>query len=135
MLPPCAGIIVIDTLFNETILVCTDCDNYSFPKGKRHKGESSLDAAWRELTEETGLLPEHIQLHDGVIDENSNRGNPATRYFFGTLVQKPANVTFDAQELKKVEWMDITAALQLPKFKERRKDILKEVLQRLATTH
>ena len=131
-LPPCSGIIVIDDEHNKTILVCTDADNYSFPKGKRHKGETSLDAAWRELAEETGLTPEHVQLcKDFTIDEQSNRGNVATRYYVGRLVKEHAVIIFDAQELKKVEWMNIDTVFQLEKFKNRRKDILKDAIIQL----
>ncbi|MCJ7637108.1 MAG: NUDIX domain-containing protein, partial [Nitrososphaeraceae archaeon] len=60
-IPPCAGVIVIDLTNLETILVCTDHDNYSFPKGKRHKGETIMDNALRELNEETGLTKDDIQ--------------------------------------------------------------------------
>lgn len=129
---PCAGIIVINTVTNQTILVCTDYDNYSFPKGKRHKGETSLDAAWRELTEETGLTSEHVQLVDNyTLDENSDRGNVATRYYVGTLVKENKNITFDTGELKKVEWINIDDVYKLEKFKDRRKDILVTVINKL----
>lgn len=65
-LSPCAGIIVIDQNTKETILVCTDYDNYSFPKGKRIKGETVLNNALRELNEETGLNSDDIQIINDI---------------------------------------------------------------------
>jgi len=130
--PPCAGIIVIDG--EKTILVSSKNDNYSFPKGKRNKGEDTIDTAWRELTEETGLTKEHVEIIDGfVIDETSNRGNIAMRYFVGRLIKNPTKLSYDAEELNTVEWMKVTDALKLEKFKNRRKDILKQAYERALT--
>lgn len=132
ILPPCAGIIVIDIQNNKTILVCTEYDNYSFPKGKRNKGETIIDAAWRELGEETGLRKENVDiLSDYNIDENSDRGNVATRYFVGKLIKENEEITFDQTELKKAEWLSIDEVYKLEKFKERRKDILKNSINKL----
>jgi len=127
-LAPCAGIIVLDITNNKTILVCTDYDNYSFPKGKRNKGETEIITAWRELEEETGLTPDHVELYENyTIDENSDRGNIATRYYVGKLVKEHENITFDQEELKKVEWINMEEVYKLEKFKDRRKDILRQI--------
>ena len=130
LIPPCSGIIVIDINTNETILVCTDYDNYSFPKGKRNKGETSLETGWRELQEETGLTKDDVELIDNIsFDEKSDRGGLATRYYIGKLKDKEKQeVTFDINELKKVEWIKIDDVFKLEKFKDRRKDILKEIM-------
>ena len=121
--PPCSGIIVIDD--NKTVLVCTKQDNYSFPKGKKKKGETILETAWRELTEETGLTQEHVKLIDDfALDENSDRGNIATKYYVGLLIKNLEKLQFDPDELVKVEWIDIQDAYKLDKFKNRRKELL-----------
>ena len=133
LIPPCSGIIVINININETILVCTDYDNYSFPKGKRNKGETSLETGWRELQEETGLTKDDVELIDNIsFDEKSDRGGLATRYYVGKLKYKEKKeVTFDITELKKVEWIKIDDVFKLEKFKDRRKDILKEIIDLL----
>lgn len=37
-------------------------DAWQFPQGGIHSGESPLDAMYRELHEEVGLLPEHVSV-------------------------------------------------------------------------
>jgi 8-oxo-dGTP pyrophosphatase MutT (NUDIX family) len=128
--PPCSGIIVIDKINNEAILVCTERDNYSFPKGKRHKGERSIDTATRETFEETGLDQNDYDLIANVhFDENSDRGNIATRYYVGILKSDKKPVQFDKEELKNVVWMTFDEIFNLEKFKDRRKGILRSVIE------
>ena len=132
-LAPCAGIIVIDG--NNTILVSTKNNNYSFPKGKRNKGETIIDTAWRELNEETGLEKKHIQLIDNFsINETSNKGNIAITYFVGKLIEKPQQLKFDSDELHNAEFIKIDDAYKLESFKERRKDILRQVYEKVLNT-
>ena len=132
LVPPCSGIIVIDN--DKTILVSTKNGNYSFPKGKKNKGETSLDTAWRELNEETGLSKENVEIIDDfVIDENSNKGNIAIRYFVGKLIKNPIKLTYDADELQNVEWIQIDEAYKIEKFKNRRKEILKQAYEKIST--
>ena len=129
-IPPCSGIIVID--LDKTILVSTKNGNYSFPKGKKNKGETSLDTAWRELEEETGLSKENVEIIDDYqIDENSNKGNIAIRYYVGKLIKHPNKLTYDPDELQNVEWIQIDKAYKIEKFKNRRKEILKQVYEKM----
>ncbi|ALR05768.1 RNA pyrophosphohydrolase [Xylella fastidiosa] len=37
-------------------------DGWQFPQGGMHSEETPVEAMYRELNEETGLLPEHVQL-------------------------------------------------------------------------
>ena len=124
LLPPCSGIIVFDN--DKTVLVSTHIGNYSFPKGKRNKNETSLETAWRELTEETGLTKDNVELIDETfIDELSNRkGNLSVRYYVGKLIKPLDTLTFDPEELNKVEWISIDDALNLSKLVDKRKEVL-----------
>ena len=120
---PCSGVIVFKG--NETVIVTTENDRCSFPKGKRNKKETDLETAFRELEEETGLTKDHVELIDGiVIDETSNNGNPSVRYFVGRLIKDIDEFTFDKDELKKVEWHRVEDAMKLEGLKDRRKQIL-----------
>ena len=148
MNPCCAGIIVF--LGNKTILVATSYGNHSFPKGKRHKNETHLECAWRELQEETGLSKDNITLigdqfdkdNNFYLDERAAKGNLSVRYYVGILTTEIneftlspeeqvklgaliPSFTFDSKELEKVGWFTIDEALAIEKFKPERKEILK----------
>jgi bis(5'-nucleosidyl)-tetraphosphatase len=133
---PCSGVIVFND--DNTILVRTDLGHYSFPKGKRDSGETDIQAALRELYEETGLTSDHIEILQKSdeskteeslyfsLDEINEKNNITIRYFIAKLI-KPINVfTFDQYELASVEWINISDAYKLHKFLPRRKDILKQ---------
>lgn len=122
---PCAGIIVFHN--DQTIIVSTERGNHSFPKGKMNVDESDIQAAWRELNEETGLTSTQVELIEGVsFDEMSDKGNPSIRYFVGRLRPSTSRrqFAFDSTELAKVEWVDVDVARHLPKLKTVRQQIL-----------
>lgn len=126
---PCAGIIVFDK--DNTVLVNTEKGNYSFPKGKREKGETSLETAWRELQEETGLTKDYVKLIDDFcLDEQSRNGNLSIRYYVGHLTKPYNTFTFDKNELENVQWITVDNALKLEKFVDKRKEILKQAYQK-----
>ena len=134
---PCAGIIVFDN--DQTVLVATPQGHLSFPKGKRNRGETNLETAWRELGEETGLTTEHVTLIDDFhIDEQSNRGNVNIRYFIGYLTNPLPNFTFDKEELASVSWYNVNIALVADKLKDSRKEVLRmayEKYQSILNSH
>lgn len=128
--PPCSGIIVINS--DATILVRTKKGNYSFPKGKKEKNETSLETAYRECYQETGLIKANIKLIDDYyLDEFSDKGNIAIRYYVGYAIDKPTVLKFDPDELESVEWIKISDAMQLGKLKDRRKEILKQASDKI----
>lgn len=65
------------------------------------------------------------------IDEFSDKGNIAIRYYVGKAIIKPEKFKFDETELKNVEWIKISDALKLEKLKNRRKEILKLAYNRI----
>jgi len=125
---PCAGIIVFDN--DLTVVVSTERGNYSFPKGKRKKTETNLEAAWRELTEETGLTTEHVVLiGENYLDELSEKGYVCVRYYVGHLIKSLDKLVCDPSELTDVKWMNVNDVLQLDKIKDTRKHILRLAYQ------
>ena len=72
-----AGFIVFREIKSrEYLLLHHGTDYWNFPKGKLESGESELDAAKRELTEETGLKDvEFIKGFEGTFDYVYNHGN------------------------------------------------------------
>lgn len=127
---PCAGIIVIHG--TQTILVNTKRGSLSFPKGKLEKHESVIEAAWRELFEETGLTSTHVTLIDGVsLDEVTGKGRPWIRYFVGSLKSSLPlpQLKFNPKELEQSRWYYIDELQHHPKFKDRRKQLLDKAYQ------
>jgi len=97
------GIVSRSTGDGETEIVLVHrpaYDDWAFPKGKLHAGESDPEAALREVEEETGLRC-RLGREVGVTSYEDARGRPKTvRYwamtpFGGTLA--PANEIDDAR--------------------------------------
>ena len=125
MVVPCAGIIVFDK--NRTILVRTPVGYYSFPKGKRNKGEHDTETAMREFMEETNITKNDIELLNiSPLDEMNDNNNLAVRYFVAHLLKPIEKIIFDPEELKYVDWYDVNICLKLDKLKQTRKTILQE---------
>ena len=71
---PCAGFVVLNSDSTQVVLVETHQGNLSFPKGKRHKDETDMQTALRELNEETGLTESDFEIiREDYIDEVSDR--------------------------------------------------------------
>lgn len=126
--PPCAGFIVFD--HGRVILVRTAAGNFSFPKGKRLRGESAVDAAYRELREETGLEREDILPPESVyFDEKTRKGYLSVRYFLANSARPITAFSFDQEELADVGWYDISEAMKLDKLKQERREILRRAAE------
>jgi bis(5'-nucleosidyl)-tetraphosphatase len=102
---------------------------WEFAKGAVEPGETELEAAVRELEEETGLTPADYSLHDGFVEEE--------RYFFTResgderrLIRK--RVTYFlaewhqgevriSREASRFLWAPAAEAQRLLRFPEKRK--------------
>jgi 8-oxo-dGTP pyrophosphatase MutT (NUDIX family) len=124
---PCAGIILMNG--KKVLIVTTHKGNQGFPKGKRHKGESLMDTAFREVFEETGITKDEIKLIPNLeLDEcKPTKTNISVRYYVGTTEQQ--ELKFDKSELAKVEWESIDS-VRLPEYRQK---LLDTVV--LATTY
>ena len=122
------------------------------PLGQRYskeysRGESYLETAFRELEEETGINEAYIDLVKSkdknkekdkekddftFIDELSRKGNPCVRYFIGILKEdyNDHKLTFDENELSKVEWFDVEKVKDLDMLRDNRKDIFEQALNK-----
>lgn len=133
---PVVGIIVFAG--PKTILVNKKKNgNLSFPKGKRNKDETELEAAWRELFEETGLTSLNVDLiHDFKVDECTGKGKPWIRYFVGRLRSDASlpKLKFNPKELANADWYDITIAQHHKHLKDKRKRILDQAYTKSSST-
>lgn len=76
-----AGMVILDKEDNILILRCYK--NWDMPKGRIEKGEDPLDAAKREVGEETGLTPKLIsnEYFDCLYTLKKMRAEKAIRFF------------------------------------------------------
>jgi 8-oxo-dGTP pyrophosphatase MutT (NUDIX family) len=116
-----AGIIVFkktETRWN-TILVTSKNGPYGFPKGKKLKGEKNLDAAYRELMEETGIQKQDITMYGKTSCDNS-------ALYYVAIYNKNINteLIFDRNELESCDWYSVEDAIKL--LQTKRKQILEE---------
>ena len=75
MSPPCAGFIILTQNKDKVLLITTHRNIIGFPKGKKKKNEDSIQVAYRELQEETGLTSDMIRPIEGLyVDEMSIKG-------------------------------------------------------------
>ena len=63
----CAGGIIINQ-FNKIAIVNQNHDSWSLPKGHIDKGETAIDAAIREIYEETGIINPTLIKKVGVYE-------------------------------------------------------------------
>ena len=124
----CCGIIVFYD--NLTILVKNEKNFYSFPKGKREKGETDLETAYRELKEETGIKENEIELINNKYIDEIGKDNKyiSVRYFIGILKNKKKLEFEDPEELLEVSYKTIDDVLSISddNIKKRRKEIIVE---------
>jgi len=135
-MPFCAGVIVFRhddvSETDQVILVTTPAGHKGFPKGKRHRGETTLQTALRELKEETGISETDIAIIPGVqIDEvKPGKATVSVRYLLARYTGPyPCKFVFDPEELTSVEWCNLLTALKMKEnvLAPRRVDVLRRV--------
>ncbi len=105
-------------------------NHWGFPKGKANPGEAPLEAATRELKEETGLTVIDILRQQPLSEQYQFRRKKQfivkTVQYFPALVQ--GNLVLQEEEIREAKWFSIAQALQQLTFREAR-HILQEFLR------
>lgn len=91
--------------------------NWDFPKGTMEPGESELDAAKRETTEETGIVSLEFPFGDAHKDTLPYAGGKVARYFLAetgeTDIELPVSPELGRPEHHEWRWVSFDEAEDL----------------------
>jgi 8-oxo-(d)GTP phosphatase len=106
-------------------------DDWTFPKGKDEVGEDSIDAALREVNEETGQSPHLI----GLVGETAYPvdGTAKVVRWYGMRVNQPTPFTPN-DEVDQIRWVDPIEAPGLLSYEHDRAILGRVDLDALVTT-
>ncbi len=135
-----SGVIIFNYDLTKTIIVKTPKGNIGFPKGGRENNEKLHQTAYREVTEETGLMNYQYR-HDKTIIGEKKGNNPKVKctiyYFIAKIVDKeiediPLKCCIPG-ELSFIQWMSIEEACNI--LCKRRRDILEAAHKYITNQH
>lgn len=119
------------------LLIQHNAGHWGFPKGHADPGESSLQAACREFTEETGILDftplEDVSFSEEYIFTRSGKKFNKTVVYYPALVQSD-QVHCQPEEIQDYSWLEYDRAISQLSFGGARQ-VLTQVQQFLADGH
>ena len=131
-----AGGVVLNTK-GEVLVVNQNGDSWSLPKGHLEEGETALEAAKREIYEESGVSKltyvkdfgtyERYRIKDGGRGEDKRKLKSITLFLFTTMEEKLAPIDPSNPEARWVEKNKVAELLTHPKDKEFFTSILSEL--------
>ena len=106
-------------------------DDWTFPKGKHEQGEDSLEAALREVSEETGQRPHPVSM----VGETTYPvdGSPKLVTWYGMRVSEPGPFVPN-EEVDEIRWLDPDGVLALLTYDHDREMLGQVDLDALLTT-
>lgn len=117
------------------LLIQHHAGHWGFPKGHADPGESALNAACRELAEETGIsdytVLEGVSFSERYSFTRDRQRFEKTVIYYPALVQS-ATVRYQQEEIRAYTWADYDAAIARLTFNGARL-VLTEVNRYLAT--
>ncbi|MET0146894.1 MAG: NUDIX domain-containing protein [Ilumatobacteraceae bacterium] len=115
-----AGVVAVVRRADGQVLAFERVDNpgeWQLPQGGLEKGEVPVDAAWRELEEETGLSTADVELvaehpdwvlyeWPGAVVGGGNRLGQVHRWFMFDVRDESVEPTPDGREFSAWQWVD-----------------------------
>lgn len=115
------------------LLIQHHAGHWGFPKGHADAGETPLQSAQREFTEETGIanyvLLEGVEFSEQYSFHRDGQRFDKTVVYFLAIVPSP-DVSFQAEEIQNYAWLPFEAAIARLTF-DGAKRVLAEVNQYL----
>lgn len=124
---------------HQYLLVQALNGSWGFPKGHKNPGESDLQTALREFSEETGMklkkVFEENSLTEKYVLQRANKKIPITVVYF-LAIPENGEVKPQAEEVQSYAWLNFNAAYEHLSFPERKMVLEKaeEELVRLKLT-
>jgi len=121
-----AGVVTVVRRGDGKVLAFERADirgSWQLPQGGIESGESAIEAAWRELREETGLGRDEVRLvaeYDGwtvyqwpdQTRRKSDRLGQVHRWFFFEMLHDGVEPTPDGKEFADWTWMSPSALIE-----------------------
>jgi 8-oxo-dGTP pyrophosphatase MutT (NUDIX family) len=129
-----AGVIVFRRNKNklEYLLIKHGKGHWSFPKGHIDEGETRIQAAVRELKEETGITDIDLISKDILVEdyyafrENGRYVEKTVEYFIGEYTpERSGKIKTDGKEITDFKWCGLKDSLKLLTFKESKNLLIK----------
>jgi ADP-ribose pyrophosphatase YjhB (NUDIX family) len=121
------GVMLKGTLFNiDYVLDNTTCclreNEYEFPKGRKNSVESTLECAFREFEEESGIAQSKLELSDKfkpvIFDKTGCNGVEYRSFYYVAKCIDNVDATsllhlndVQAKEVRCVRWMDYSSVV------------------------
>lgn len=119
-----AGIIPFLHTDPNYVLILRSYNYWDFPKGEVEKSEDFLDAAKRELFEETGILEVSFPLGNDFVETAPYNKGKIARYYLGEVISKKVvlgiNPKLGHAEHHEYRWVTLAEAeaLMVPRLVE-----------------
>ncbi len=113
-----AGVVVVrETADGPRVLLLRAYRNWDLPKGRLEDGETPLEAAIREVREETGLDRLEFAWGEESIDTEPYAGGKVVRFYVARTadagVKLPINPAIGRAEHHSFRWLPLEAAIGL----------------------